>query len=147
VLRAAYFDSWQTERILGAGLLPFGSEALMDAGPVCFDTRHRDANGDCPVVYWDHEWVGTEKEVGIMFSSSAKMFVSLTMVARSDVGFVIHIDGDDPLLLPRKRSLLMEFLAVDPAGAGGPGREYWTCWGVSPAAAEGSARNGGNDFG
>src|SRR5262245_61846718 len=40
-LRKAYFRSWPRERILDVGLLPFGDEALMDAGPVCFDTRHR----------------------------------------------------------------------------------------------------------
>jgi hypothetical protein len=40
-LRRAYFASWPRERILDAGLLPFGRETLMDAGPVCFDTQQR----------------------------------------------------------------------------------------------------------
>ena len=59
----AYFRSWPRERVLDVGLLPFGSEALMDAGPVCFDVRQLLADGDCPVVFWDHEWVGTDREV------------------------------------------------------------------------------------
>jgi len=50
-LRKAYFRSWPREQILDVGLLPFGDEALMDAGPVCFDTRYRIAYGDCPVVF------------------------------------------------------------------------------------------------
>jgi hypothetical protein len=115
-------------------LLPFGSEALMDAGPVCFDTRHRTASGDCPVVYWDYDWVGTDKEVGILFSSTAKMFACLCLIADNDLKFVYHDDSDDSSLLPQKRALLAKFLSFDPEGAGGPARDYWTCWGVTPAA-------------
>lgn len=133
VLRNAYFHSWARERILDVGLLPFGSETQMDAGPVCFDTKRRDAAGDCPVVFWDHEWVGTEKEVQPMFSSSAKMFECLRVAAANDVNFFYHGESDDPDLLPKKRVLLAEFLNTDLKGAGGPAREYWTCWGVMPA--------------
>ena len=96
--------------------------------------KRRDAARDCPVVFWDHEWVGTEKEIQPMFSSSAKMFECLRVVATSDVDFVYHDESDDPALLPKKRALLAEFLSIDPEGAGGPAREYWTCWGVTPAA-------------
>jgi hypothetical protein len=133
VLREAYFHLWPRERILDIGLLPFGSEAQMDAGPVCFDTKCRNAAGDCPVVFWDHEWVGTEKEVRPMFSSSARMFECLCVVATNDLNFVYHDDSDDPALLPKKRALLARFLSIDPDGAGGAAREYWTCWGVTPA--------------
>jgi hypothetical protein len=131
-LRKLYFQSWRRDRILDVGLLPFGSESLMDAGPVCFDTRCRTSSGDCPVVYWDHDFVGTEKEVGVLFSATAKMFACLCLVAGNDVDFIYHDDDDDPSLLPRKRGLLAEFLRLDPAGAGGPGRDYWTSWGVMP---------------
>lgn len=137
VLRQAYFRGWPRERILNRGLLPFGSEVQMDAGPVCFDTCRRDAAGDCPVVFWDHEWVGTEKEVQALFSSSARMFECLYLVASNDLNFVYHDDSDDPLLLPQKRALLARFLALDPEGAGGPARDYWTTWGVTPAAEPG----------
>ena len=122
-LLAAYFRSWPRERILDIGLLPFGSEALMDAGPVCFDTRRRLADGDCPIVFWDHEWVGADKEVQPMFSSSLKMFECLSLVAATDFSFIYHDDGDDASLLPQKRELLARFLSIDPDGAGGPARE------------------------
>jgi len=133
-LRKSYFHSWPRERILDAGLLPFGSEALMDAGPVCFDTKRHNAAGDFPVVFWDHEWVGTEKEVQPLFSSCAKMFECLCMVAANDFSFIYHGENDDAALLPQKGLLLAEFLRIDPEGAGGPARDYWTCWGVIPAA-------------
>jgi hypothetical protein len=130
-LRKAYFRSWPRERVLSVGLLPFGDEAFMDAGPVCFDTRRRAADGDCPVVFWDHEWVGTKKEVRQMFSGCRKMFECLALVAATDVRFIYHGDDDDASLLPQKRELLARFLSLDPNGAGGPAREYWTCWGVA----------------
>lgn len=133
-LRKAYFRSWPRERILDVGLLPFGSESQMDAGPVCFDSKHRRTDGDCPVVFWDHEWVGSEKEVRPLFSSSAKMFECLSIVASNDLSMVYHNKSDDPALLAKKRELLKKFLSLDPEGAGGPAREYWTCWGVTPAA-------------
>jgi hypothetical protein len=42
-------------------------------------------------------------------------------------------DDDDRSLLPQKRELMARFIALDPDGAGGPARGYWTCWGVAPA--------------
>lgn len=106
----------------------------MAAGPVCFDTRRRAADGDCPVVFWDHEWIGTAKEVQPMFSSSRKMFECLTLVATTDFDFIYHDTDDDSSLLPQKGELLARFLSLDPTGAGGPAREYWTCWGVVPSS-------------
>ncbi len=130
-LRKRYLHS--RDRIMDAGLLPFGDEVQMDAGPVCFDTNRRDGAGDCPVIFWDHEWARTDKEVQPMFSSSAKMFECLFLFATNDVNFISHYDDDEPSLLPQKQTLLAEFLKIDPDGAGGPARDYWTCWGVSPA--------------
>lgn len=132
-LRKSYFYSWDQSRILDIGLIPFGSESLMDAGPVCFDTRRRNSDGDCPVVFWDHEWVGSEKEIALLFSSSAKMFECLSFVATSDLNFVCHdSDYDDASMLPEKKRILKEFLNIDPLGAGGAAKGYWTCWGVAP---------------
>src|SRR5262249_16921519 len=51
-LRHLYYKAFYPERIIGAGLLPFGSERLADADLICFDTKHRDENGDSPVVIW-----------------------------------------------------------------------------------------------
>ncbi len=125
-LRTAYFSSWPRERILDVGLLPFGNERFVDAGPVCFDTRQRAADGDCPVVFWDHEWVGTKKEIQLMFSSSAKMFECLLLVASTDLNFVYYDSSKDgPAQLAEKRELLAKFLAIDPTGAGGAAKEYW----------------------
>lgn len=121
------------DRIMDVGLLPFGDETPMDAGPVCFDTTRFNESGDCPSVFWDHEWVGTDKEVNPLFSSTQKMFECLTFVANNDVNFFSHFDDDDPAQLPIKRELLAEFLKIDPNGAGGPGRDHWTFSGVTPA--------------
>jgi hypothetical protein len=87
VLTAAIFDHWEPERTIGRGLLPFGSETFMDAGQVCFDTRARLPDGDCPVVFLDHEWVDTDCEIQLMFSSSRKMFECLKLAADSDLIF------------------------------------------------------------
>lgn len=132
-LRDAFFHSWPRERIVDIGLLPFGSETMMDAGPVCFDTNRRNADGDCPVVFWDHEWIDSDKEIRPMFSSSAKMFECLSLVANHDLNFFHHYGDDDPSLLQVKRVLLNRFLSIDPEGAGGPARDYWTGWGVTPS--------------
>jgi hypothetical protein len=131
-LRKAYYKSWPRERILDKGLLPFGSESFMDAGPVCFDTRRRTDSGDCPVVFWDHEWINTAAEVRPMFSSCAKMFECLALIASTDFSFIYHGKDDDPSLLPIKKQLMAQFLATDPNGAGGAARNYWICWGVNP---------------
>lgn len=89
------YKGWYPERILGVGLIPFASETCMDAGPVCFDTRNPLSDGDYPVVYWDHEWIGTEKEIQLMFSSGLKMFECLTIAASTSTNFIYH-DEDDP---------------------------------------------------
>ena len=133
-LRKAYFRSWPRKQILDIGLLPFGRETNLESGPVCFDTRKRDVDGDCPVVFWDHEWVGGEKEIQPLFSSCRKMFDCLSFATTTDVNFIHHFPDDDPTQLILKSRLLGNFLALDPEGAGGPGRAYWTCWGVDPAA-------------
>jgi len=83
------------------------------------------------VVFWDHEWVGTDDEVRVLFSSSARMFQCLTAFAATDVNFMCHSGDEDPGLLPSKQALLADFFALDPAGAGGLGRKYWTSWGVA----------------
>lgn len=132
VLRESYFRGWPRERILDVGLIPFGEEAQMDAGPTCFDTRRRLANGDCPVVFWDHEWVSSDQEIKPLFSSSAKMFECLAFAAATDLYFIATLEGDDDVILERKSELLSQFLAIDPDGAGGPALDYWTCGGISP---------------
>lgn len=131
-LQTTCFRGWPRDRILDIGLLPFGDEAFMDAGPVCFDTRKREADGDCPVVFWDHEWVNTDREICPMFSSSRKMFECLRFASANDLNLFYHHADDDASLLPMKKELMQGFLSIDPLCAGTIAREYWTSWGVSP---------------
>jgi hypothetical protein len=121
-LRKKYFHPWSRERMLDRGLLSFGSESFMDAGAVCFDTRASRPDADWPVVIWDHEWIGTDQEVRPMFSTCARMFECLLLVANNDLNFAYHGEGSDDSLLAQKRELLRRFLAVDPDGAGGPAK-------------------------
>lgn len=122
------YESWDPDRIVGVGLIPFGSETFMDAGPVCFDTRRRLQDGECPVVFWDHEWIGGEREVQPMFSSSRTMFKALRFLAENGWTFFHHDEADGPDAVAARIELLRRFLAIDPTGAGGPARSYWTAW-------------------
>src|SRR5205823_5910940 len=97
--------SWPRDRIIDRGLLPFGAETFMDAGPVCFDTRNAALHGECPVVFWDHEWLGTANELRPMFSSCSKMFECLSFSAATDINFNYHDDSDDSSLLAQKQEL------------------------------------------
>ena len=124
-LRREYFRSSLRPRILGVGLIPFGDETQRDAGYACFDTRRRLPDGDCPVVFWDHEWLDTDKEIRPLFSSSSKMFRCLTLIAREDVNFLQREDNEDAAIAGEKRDLLVRFLSTDPEGAGGMARSYW----------------------
>ena len=69
-----------------------------------------------------------------MFSSCEKMFQCLRLFAENDINFVYHDEDDDSSLMDQKQEMLTRFLATDSDGAGGPAREYWTSWGVHPAA-------------
>lgn len=136
-------DGWKDElreayracrdRIVEQKLIPLGYETFMDAGPVCLDARSQQSDGECPIVFWDHAWVGTDKEVRPMFSSTESMFRCLLFLAQHDVNFFYHDDRDDPALLPRKQELMSQFLALDPHGGGSMALDYWTTWGVKPA--------------
>jgi|GEM_PF-676873 hypothetical protein len=131
------YDKYKPHFPSNSHLVPFGYETFMDAGPVCFDFRSRTTNGDCSIVIWDHEWVGTDQEVKPLFSSTQKMFESLIFVANAEIGFVYgDPDEDTEQELVHKGHLLAQFLSIDPDGAGGPARDYWTSWGVTPQAAK-----------
>lgn len=131
-LNKLYYQSWDPDRIIGIGLIPFGHESLADAGHVCFDTRGRKPNGDCSVVYWDHEWIKTEGEIRSMFSSSQKMFECLMFSVCNKINFLNGFEDDTPALLEQKLELMDQFLSIDQSGAGGPARDYWTAFGIDP---------------
>lgn len=128
------YQACNEPRILGRGLLPFGSELDLGAGPVCLDTRHRFPNGDCPVVFWDHEWIGKEREISPLFSSSERMFRCLTYAAEAPIPFTYRANEDPPTVVAEKLALMRQFLLLDPEGAGGPARAYWTGGGLEPNA-------------
>jgi hypothetical protein len=61
----------------------------------------------------------------VIFSSTARMVEALTFVVESSVSF---IDPWGPLAAAPEdlRERMRAFLAIDPEGAGGPGRDFWT---------------------
>lgn len=120
------YDAWMPDRIIDIGLIPFGREAFFDAGPVCFDTRGQADGAECPVVYWDHGWIGTDKEVRPMFSSSLRMFEAQRFVAENDMRFLFHEQEYPPEVVENAVRQIQRFLAIDPDGAGGAAREYWS---------------------
>ncbi len=48
-------DKTLAETLLPQGYVQFGKHENYD--PICFDTRHRRSNADCPVVQIDHEQI------------------------------------------------------------------------------------------
>jgi len=112
------------DRIIGKGLLPFADEALMDAGVVCIDTNQLDSNGDMPIVYWDHDWIGTSKEVVQIFSSTRKMFECFDIETKfgNSLFYINHDKGEK--FEEARRDALNEFLECDSSGAL-KAREYW----------------------
>ena len=111
------------------GLIPFGGEALMDAGPLCLDPRASADPEQWPVRYWDHEWAGEPGEVGPpIFSSFEKLLACCTRYLTKFVR-VKASAPDDPTRWRKERGRCIEsMLDFDPAGAGGPGRLYWQSW-------------------
>lgn len=103
------------------GLIPFGDEGLLDAGPLCFDPTS-DADSDrWAVRYWDHEWEGTEAEVGpVIFSSFERLLVATTAFMDT---FEISPGADQTRA--NREACLRALVSADPHGAGGPGLDYW----------------------
>jgi hypothetical protein len=99
-------------------LIPFGTEGMLDAGPLCFDIRNPVPDADWPIRYWDHEWNGTEREIGpVIFSSFGKLLEC-----------AIHYWLPGALGWETQRSRISGFFDIDPDSAGGPGRDYWEGW-------------------
>ncbi|NUN49096.1 MAG: SMI1/KNR4 family protein [Candidatus Brocadiae bacterium] len=100
---------WDVPLIRAKKLLPVGDEAIGEVGPLCLDLRER--TPEPPVVYCD----AAEDTVSPpIWSSLPKMLEGLSFAMEND------------LRLWEDERLLEAFLALDPAGAGGPGREYWS---------------------
>ncbi len=117
------YRAFDPERIVQVGLLPFGDERLADAGLVCLDTRQRHADGDSPVVIWDHEWIETDKEIVPLYSSARKLFECQLFFVETDVA-MHEWEESDPSEV--HRGAVERMLAIDPGGLGGPGRRWLT---------------------
>jgi len=108
-------SGYYSKRCKELGLIPFGDEKLMDAGPLCFDTREPVRDDEWPVVYWDHEYDQTSEEIGPrIFSSFSKLIKCCTHFLQENKS---------------ARDLVRDLYRIDPEGAGGPGRAYWEGWG------------------
>jgi len=106
-------DFW--ERPLALGLLPFGEENFMNAGPVCFDTRIGGDPNNWLIRYWNHEWIDHPNEIGpVMFSSFDRLILAVTE-------FLKHAYGEGIA----QNQAIDAMMAADPEGAGGSGRKYW----------------------
>jgi hypothetical protein len=125
-------NGYMPERIIKRGYIPFGHESFMDAGPVCFDATNKEANDDYPIVFWDHEWINTEKEISLMFSSTSKMFECMIFALKQDNNFFYSDEDDSTEVKTLKKETMKQFLSIDPTGAGAIGKDYWTSWGVKP---------------
>ena len=108
-------SGYYSKRCKELGLIPFGDEKLIDAGPLCFDTREPVRDDEWPVVYWDHEYDQTSEEIGPrIFSSFPKLIKCCTHFLQENKS---------------ARDLVRDLYRIDPEGAGGPGRAYWEGWG------------------
>jgi hypothetical protein len=71
-LRKLMFEGWIPKQIADQGFLAFGSDGN-DRGSLCFKTSAVVENADYPIYLWDHGWVGTNRELRLMFSSFRKL--------------------------------------------------------------------------
>ncbi len=100
---------WDEPPIRARQIFPIGDEALGHAGPLCLDLREKVE--EPPVVYWDAE----AEEISAPIFSSFPKLLELTAYAL-----------ETELKLFEDDALMQTFLGLDPEGAGGPGKAYWT---------------------
>lgn len=111
------------------GLLPFGDEAMMDAGPLCFDSRDGSDPDRWPIRYWDHEWCDTPQEVGpVIFSSFDKLIEACTQYMLEFAAVKAAMPDEPDAWLDNRQKCIRALMSADPQGAGGPGRQYWETW-------------------
>lgn len=63
LLKAITGDRILTEVLLPQGFIPFG-KAAEAYDPICFDTRRRGPDGDCPIVRFEHESILCNGQIG-----------------------------------------------------------------------------------
>jgi len=57
-------DRLLVDVLFAHGLIPFGRAPGDNYDPVCFDTRRRNADGDCPIVRIEHEAILCQGKLG-----------------------------------------------------------------------------------
>ncbi len=107
---------------LACGLVPFGGEAMMDAGPLCFDPRGGGDPDGWPIRFWDHEWAGTDEVISpIVFSRFDRLLEACTAYMRRFAEVRRRASTGEA-----RAEGLQALIASDPQGAGGPGCDYWS---------------------
>lgn len=123
-LREALDGEDQEARLRQLRLLPFGSEEVHEAGPLCFDGRAFAPDGEMPIVYWDRDRfreddpeAAPDEELGpVVFSSFPRLLACAVHLLGAPVG--------DPVARARR---ILDFTRIDPEGAGSEGGfAYWT---------------------
>ena len=76
-------DSVLTSVLFPNGLLPFGRASGGNYDPICFDTRRRLRDGDCPVVRLDHEEILCHLRIGRVVDASESFRALVEAVVQS----------------------------------------------------------------
>lgn len=114
-----YFFNYRPENLSQIGLIPFGEERI-GIGPLCFDTRQTNSV-DWPIRYFDHD---SSSDDAIDDAIGPIIFSSFYKLLECCVHYLSGPRADHWSCLER----IPDFFELDPAGAGGPGREYWEAW-------------------
>jgi len=59
-------DKGLVEALFPAGFLQIGNPHETNYDPVCFDTKNRRDDGECPIVQIDHEWILCKSKIEIV---------------------------------------------------------------------------------
>jgi hypothetical protein len=57
-------DPALTDVLFPLGMIPFGRADGGSYDPVCFDTRRRSRDGDCPIIRFEHESILCDSQIG-----------------------------------------------------------------------------------
>jgi hypothetical protein len=59
-------DKGLIEALFPAGYLQIGNPHETNYDPICFDTKNRRDDGECPIVQIDHEWILCKSKIEIV---------------------------------------------------------------------------------
>lgn len=72
-LRFEMFEIYTPQELRDRGFVAFGGDGWWDAGSLCFNTSADVSDGEWPIYLWDHDSVGTEQELELMFTNFQKL--------------------------------------------------------------------------